>query len=209
MEGMTQSGSSPIGGRPRLRHRTRGQARQQELETQLQSMDITDEEEDGNAGVDQDMQDVDSTNDHQTKSSAEDEDEEGDGDDEAEEFGKPLALITSQSISDLFIEHGLTDTTHTTLSRLRKDRLVKMCEARDLDTEGTKKDLIQFLLGWVSRISLVFPRSMLISFSLGCSAMLNPGTLCQSRLHRPRRLNRILLCMKLFLPPLHHRSRER
>ncbi|KAJ9120063.1 hypothetical protein QFC22_002960 [Naganishia vaughanmartiniae] len=130
-EEMTQSGSSPVGGRLRIRHRTRGQARQQELETQLQGMDITDEEDAGDEDADQDMQDVDSNTDHQSKSSAEDEDEEGDGDDEAEEF-----------------EHGLTDATHTTLSRLRKDRLIKMCEARDLDTEGTKKDLIQYLLEW-------------------------------------------------------------
>lgn len=49
-----------------------------------------------------------------------------------------------------FTEYGLTDATHTTLSRLRKDRLIKMCEVRELDTEGTKKDLIQFLLEWVS-----------------------------------------------------------
>jgi hypothetical protein len=47
-------------------------------------------------------------------------------------------------------EHELTDATHTTLSRLRKARLVEMCAARELDTEGTKKDLIQFLLEWVS-----------------------------------------------------------
>jgi hypothetical protein len=46
-------------------------------------------------------------------------------------------------------EHELTDATHTTLSRLRKARLMEMCEARELDTEGTKKDLIQFLLEWV------------------------------------------------------------
>lgn len=101
-EVVTQSGSSPIGGRPRLRHRTRGQARQQELETQLEGMDITDEENVSNADVDQEMQDVDSTTGHQGKSSADDEDEEGDGDDEAEEFGECLVSDLYRHVSNLF-----------------------------------------------------------------------------------------------------------
>lgn len=133
-----------------MRRRTRGQARQHELENQLESMEITDEEAaEQEESVDQDMQDGDELSGivSEAKSSVQDDDD--DGDDEAEEFGEwilglPLLLLISCA------EHELTDATHTTLSRLRKARLMEMCEARELDTEGTKKDLIQFLLEWVS-----------------------------------------------------------
>lgn len=70
------------------------------------------------------------------------------------------------------LEHELTDATNTSLSRLRKARLMEMCEARELDTEGTKKDLIQFLLEWVS------------DFRMGYSQA-NPVDLLIARCHEP------------------------
>ncbi|KAJ9092231.1 hypothetical protein QFC19_008768 [Naganishia cerealis] len=119
---MVQSGSSPLGGGPRLRRHTRGLARQQELETQLEGMDITDEEEVIHQGVDQDMQDVESTASRQSNSPADEEDEEGDGDDEAEEFGKLPFVSRPKSLSDL-------------LNRTRVDR----CYSHDAEsaTQGS------------------------------------------------------------------------
>lgn len=44
----------------------------------------------------------------------------------------------------------LATATQATLRKLKKAVLVEMCEARELDTEGTKEQLSQWLIEWVS-----------------------------------------------------------
>lgn len=44
----------------------------------------------------------------------------------------------------------LKNATEKSLLRIKRDDLVKLCEDRALDGEGTKKDLVFALLGWVS-----------------------------------------------------------
>lgn len=36
------------------------------------------------------------------------------------------------------------------LNKLKKDQLIDLCRKRDLDTEATKKELVEYLLSWVS-----------------------------------------------------------
>jgi hypothetical protein len=45
----------------------------------------------------------------------------------------------------------LATATQATLRKLKKAVLVEMCEARELDTEGTKEQLSQWLIEWVCR----------------------------------------------------------
>jgi mitogen-activated protein kinase kinase kinase 13 len=47
-----------------------------------------------------------------------------------------------------YLEVDLTVATTKTLVRLRRDDLVKMCETRDLDVNGTKPQLAESLLQW-------------------------------------------------------------
>ena len=49
---------------------------------------------------------------------------------------------------DRIAEFDLSSATQKTLIRLRRDDLVRLCEARELDIEGTKPQLAQALLEW-------------------------------------------------------------
>lgn len=51
-------------------------------------------------------------------------------------------------------EIDLATATSTTLNRYRKDDLVRLCEERELDKEGTKPQLIKALLEWVRSFHL-------------------------------------------------------
>ena len=52
------------------------------------------------------------------------------------------------SSHEQFTEFDLSSATQKTLIRLRRDDLVRLCETRELDTEGTKPQLAQALLRW-------------------------------------------------------------
>lgn len=65
----------------------------------------------------------------------EDEDEEKDADQEDEEEEQEE-------------EVNLADATSKRLLRLKRDNLVKLCEERELEVDGTKKELVQHLLKW-------------------------------------------------------------
>lgn len=52
----------------------------------------------------------------------------------------------------LLPDEVLATATQATLKKFKKDVLVRMCEARELDTEGTKEQLSQWLIEWVSLV---------------------------------------------------------
>lgn len=54
------------------------------------------------------------------------------------------------SFSLPFTDLDFENATHSQLIRLRKDDLVRLCETRSLDIAGTKPQLAQALLEWVS-----------------------------------------------------------
>lgn len=62
----------------------------------------------------------------------------------------------------------LATATQATLRKLKKAVLVEMCEARELDTEGTKEQLSQWLIEWVCpfALSLAIPPRGLTSVNL-------------------------------------------
>ena len=53
-----------------------------------------------------------------------------------------------QEMAEATSEDDLAHATENTLARLRKDDLIRLCEERDLDAEGTKRDLATALLQW-------------------------------------------------------------
>lgn len=55
--------------------------------------------------------------------------------------------LTSSSTGQ---EDELADATSKSLLRFTRDDLVRLCEERELDGEGTKKELVTALLEWVS-----------------------------------------------------------
>lgn len=61
-------------------------------------------------------------------------------------FESPRATILMNFVSR--IEFDLSMATQKTLVRLRRDDLVRLCEARDLVVDGTKPQLAQALLEW-------------------------------------------------------------
>ena len=62
----------------------------------------------------------------------------------------PLSLLPTTPADEM-----LATATQATLRKLKKAVLVEMCEARELDTEGTKEQLSQWLIEWVRRRRLV------------------------------------------------------
>lgn len=61
--------------------------------------------------------------------------------------------------ADIDVDEDLQDATAKTLVRRRRDHLVKLCECRGIDAEGTKPQLVEALIHWVG----VFPVSRTIS----------------------------------------------
>lgn len=72
------------------------------------------------------------------------EDEEDEEDEEAEE--------DEQQTEDEDVD--LEEATAKSLGRYRRDDLVRFCETRELDVEGTKPQLVKALLEWVCKLSL-------------------------------------------------------
>ncbi|KAG9014622.1 hypothetical protein FRB94_011800 [Tulasnella sp. JGI-2019a] len=54
---------------------------------------------------------------------------------------------------DMDEDFDLADATAKTLVRLRRDDLVRLCETRDLEAEGTKNQLVESLLQWRNQLS--------------------------------------------------------
>ncbi|KDQ17892.1 hypothetical protein BOTBODRAFT_104603 [Botryobasidium botryosum FD-172 SS1] len=59
----------------------------------------------------------------------------------------------------------LSEATAKSLTRLRRDDLVRLCETRDLEAEGTKNQLVKTLLDWRDRQSETASSSQLSSVS--------------------------------------------
>jgi hypothetical protein len=101
------------------------------------------EDEDVEVEVDVDV-DVDGDEDED-----EDEDTEGDTDGElSEEEGNIFVFVSLHSVQLILNTVDLDSATSKTLVRLRRDDLVRLCEARELDTSGTKAQLAEALLEW-------------------------------------------------------------
>jgi len=67
-----------------------------------------------------------------------------------EEDEEPAAEEGGEEFDD-----DLQDETEKTLVRRRRDHLVKLCENRGIEAEGTKPQLVEALLQWVSRACLL------------------------------------------------------
>lgn len=55
---------------------------------------------------------------------------------------------------DMEEDFDLSEATAKTLGRLRRDDLVRLCETREIEADGTKHQLVRSLLVWVSSLSL-------------------------------------------------------
>ena len=81
-------------------------------------------------------------------------------------------------------EIDLEEQTATTLSKYRKEQLVRLCESKGVDAEGTKPQLVKALLQWVS-IHYNFTPSCVLSFLVAVAS-----SICfLRRLNRPRPFN--------------------
>ncbi|KAK4703617.1 hypothetical protein P7C70_g2599, partial [Phenoliferia sp. Uapishka_3] len=107
------------------------------------SMDGQDEEEQGSDASEVEVE--------------QDDEEEGeDQDDQDGQDFEGLPLISNHHFAVLLTLHfltgdddsNLTNATSKSLLRCRRDDLVKLCEERDLDGNGRKKDLVSALLRW-------------------------------------------------------------
>lgn len=108
---------------------------------------VEEDEEDEDADSSQlseievDQEESDSATDEQAEEGSEDEDE-------TMEDGMRL-LFALDSLTHLHTaEFDLSTATQRTLVRLRRDDLLRLCEARELHVEGTKPQLAQALLEW-------------------------------------------------------------
>lgn len=81
-------------------------------------------------------------------------------------------------------EIDLEEQTVTTLARYRKEQLVRLCESKGLDAEGTKPQLVKALLQWVSIRSNFTP-----SCVLSLLVAVTPWICFLRRLNRPRPFN--------------------
>jgi hypothetical protein len=61
--------------------------------------------------------------------------------------------------AEVDMEEDLQDATAKTLVRRRRDHLVKLCESRGIDAEGTKPQLVEALLQWVGFFIISQPYS--------------------------------------------------
>jgi len=90
-------------------------------------------------------------------------------------------------------EIDLEEQTATTLARYRKEQLVRLCESKGLDSEGTKPYLVKALLQWVS-IRHNFTPSCVLSLLVAVTS-----SICfLRRLNRPRPFNS---CTPASSPP--------
>ncbi|KAG8856025.1 hypothetical protein FRB96_006592 [Tulasnella sp. 330] len=114
--------------------------------------DNADEEEDEDVAQideDADADDIPAEEDDQVLDADDDDDDDAepevveDDDGEAEE----------DDDDDMDEDFDLADATAKTLVRLRRDDLVRLCETRDLEAEGTKNQLVENLLQWRNQLS--------------------------------------------------------
>jgi hypothetical protein len=104
-------------------------------------------EEDDNDAADESMDDADAASDEQAAES-DDVAEEGDEDEAMEDGALHFRVMSNPTLTSQFAEFDLSTATQKTLVRLRRDDLVRLCEARDLVVDGTKPQLAQALLEW-------------------------------------------------------------
>ena len=90
----------------------------------------------------------------QVEQAADEDDDEDAMDDNGEQIS--VALPNSLVIPNLLILSGddvdLMNATSKTLLRYRRDDLLRLCEERGVEIDGTKKELVQALLEWVSTL---------------------------------------------------------
>jgi len=65
-----------------------------------------------------------------------------------EETDEPI-LISDDEEEEEEVDIDFAEATQTSLTRLLRDQLVKLCEARGLEVGGTKPQLAKALLDWV------------------------------------------------------------
>ena len=64
-----------------------------------------------------------------------------------EETDEPILISDDEEEEE--VEIDFAEATQTSLTRLLRDQLVKLCEARGLEVGGTKPQLAKALLDWV------------------------------------------------------------
>ena len=64
-----------------------------------------------------------------------------------EETDEPILISDDEEEEE--VEIDFEEATQTSLTRLLRDQLVKLCEARGLEVGGTKPQLAKALLDWV------------------------------------------------------------
>ncbi|KIO28013.1 hypothetical protein M407DRAFT_72388 [Tulasnella calospora MUT 4182] len=67
-------------------------------------------------------------------------------------FGKAICISWSSPNASA-VDFDLTEATAKSLIKLRRDDLVRLCEARDLEPEGTKTQLVTNLLQWRDQVA--------------------------------------------------------
>jgi hypothetical protein len=123
-----------------------------DLDARLEGIDLTDEDSgmhDGPAETPEEATDVEMTDqasEGSTSVPAEEEEDNSDDVSGASSSGRQRHDTNCCTLIDEMLAHA----TQGTLRKLRKAVLVRMCEARELDTEGTKEQLSQWLIEWVS-----------------------------------------------------------
>jgi hypothetical protein len=117
------------------------------------------------------------------ETAGEDEDAEVAGETDYMEEDEEAVEDGEASVDD---EVDLSEETVKTLTRYRRDELVRLCESRNLDVEGTKPQLAKALLEWV-RFNLPLPdvTSLMNSLPARCSS-----TIFIRSIHRTRTLYR-------------------
>ncbi len=115
-----------------------------DAEMEVIEEDVDEEEEAEDEGIDVEEVDIDAEGD--TEEEEQEEDEETIEDDQ----GKVTCTYLFLGVSNSYLV-DLTIATTKTLVRLRRDDLVRLCEARHLEPAGTKPQLAEALLQWRDR----------------------------------------------------------
>lgn len=111
-----------------------------EAEPEVDEIEVDGDDDSGSIDLEQE-----SIGDDEEEQEQEEEEVEEEAEADNDDDGEPPSL---KSYSPLTRPVDLAHATVKTLGRLRRDRLVHMCEARELNTAGTKPQLAQALIHW-------------------------------------------------------------